>query len=115
MIIRFQQGQLAVRKETQCKLLTYPQLDRNNVELSARPVLVNLRQMVEDQARIIETRDASNPQRSVDVVVFVDSQVPNAVYLDETYTYRVSQLASPCFHTVLKLCSDSYERKLELV
>ena len=46
--------------------------------------------MVEDQARIIETRDASNPQRSVDVVVFVDSQVPNAVYLDETYTYRVS-------------------------
>ncbi|KIP04325.1 hypothetical protein PHLGIDRAFT_25656 [Phlebiopsis gigantea 11061_1 CR5-6] len=64
-------------------------LDRNNVELSARPVLVNMRQMVEDQARIIETRDASNPQRSVDVVVFVDSQVPNAVYLDETYTYRI--------------------------
>lgn len=52
-------------------------------------MLVNLRKMVEDQARIIETRDASNPNRAVDVVVFVDDNVPATVYLDETYTYRV--------------------------
>lgn len=62
------------------------------MELSARPVLVNLRKMVEDQARLIETRDTSNPHRSVDVIVAVDSNVPDAVYLDETYTYRVSKV-----------------------
>ena len=46
--------------------------------------------MVEDQARIIETRDASNRNSAVEVVVCVDHSVPQALYLDETYTYRVS-------------------------
>lgn len=54
--------------------------------------------MVEDQARIIETRDSSNPLRSVDVIVFVDSNIPDAVYLDETYTYRVSKVFMPVMH-----------------
>lgn len=45
--------------------------------------------MIEDQARIIETRDASSQHHAVDVIVMVDPQVPPAVYLDETYTYRV--------------------------
>lgn len=52
-------------------------------------MLVNLRKMAEDQARIIETRDASIQQHKVEVVVFVENNVPPAVYLDETYMYRV--------------------------
>lgn len=91
---RFQQGLFMLCRLNAVVSQPDSQLDRNNVELSARPVLVDLRKMVEDQARIIETRDASNPLRAVDVIVFVDSSVPNAVYLDETYTYRVS---TACF------------------
>ncbi len=67
------------------------QLDRDNVELSARPVLVDLRKMVEDQARIIETRALNAPHPVLDVIVSVDNNVPDKVYLDETYTYRVSR------------------------
>ena len=59
------------------------------MELSARPVLVNLRKMVEDQARIIEARALSTAHHEVDVIVSVDGDVPENVYLDETYTYRV--------------------------
>ena len=65
------------------------QLDRNNVELSARPVLVDLRKMVEDQARIIETKGAVHPQPAVDIIVSVADNVPQAMYLDDTYTFRV--------------------------
>jgi hypothetical protein len=73
-----------------CCLCVLSQLDRDNVELSARPVLVDLRKMVEDQARIIETRASSTLHSAVDVIVSVDRDVPRNVYLDETYTYRVS-------------------------
>ena len=65
------------------------QLDRNNVELSARPVLVDLRKMIEDQARIIETKSTVHPQPAVDIIVSVAENVPQAMYLDETYTFRV--------------------------
>ena len=65
--------------------------------------------MVEDQARIIETRDTSSPHHKVEVVVFVDNNVPRAVYLDETYTYRVSGMPLHIF-LELNLSLDSHER-----
>ncbi|KAI0706091.1 hypothetical protein BC835DRAFT_1403562 [Cytidiella melzeri] len=76
-------------------------LDRDNVELSARPVLIDLRKMVEDQARIIETRALSAPRPTVDVIVSVDHNVPEKVYLDETYTYRLLSNAQ-------KFCEEGY-------
>lgn len=69
-----------------------PQLDRENVELSARPVPVDLRKMVENLARITETRGSSPDQPGVDVIVSVTDDVPSSVYLDETYTFRVSTI-----------------------
>ena len=68
----------------------FVQLDRNNAELSARPVLVDLRKMVEDQARIIVTKGAVHPQVSVDIIVSFADNVPQSMYLDETYIFRVS-------------------------
>ncbi|CCL98839.1 uncharacterized protein FIBRA_00844 [Fibroporia radiculosa] len=64
-------------------VLDFSKLDRNNVELSARPVLMHLRKVVEDLARIQPS------QPGVDVVISVVSEVPETVYLDETYTFRV--------------------------
>ena len=66
----------------------FSKLDRNNVEMSARPVLLDLRKMVEDQARIIETKGAVHPQPAVDVVVSVADDVPPSMYLDETYIHQ---------------------------
>ena len=45
--------------------------------------------MVEDQARIIETKGAVHPQPAVDIIVSVADNVPQAMYLDDTYTFRV--------------------------
>ncbi|PCH34375.1 hypothetical protein WOLCODRAFT_87468 [Wolfiporia cocos MD-104 SS10] len=58
-------------------------LDRNNVELSARPVLMQLYKVIEDLGRIQPI------QAGVDIVVSVAQDVPKIVYLDETYTFRV--------------------------
>ncbi|EKM61530.1 uncharacterized protein PHACADRAFT_248203 [Phanerochaete carnosa HHB-10118-sp] len=86
-------------------VLDFSKLDRNNVELSARPVLIDLRKMVEDQARIIETRDASNRDHNVEVVVFVDNDVPRTMYLDETYTYRILM---NLLSNAQKFCEEGY-------
>ena len=53
-----------------------------------------MRKMVENVARIMETTGghAHAGQPTVDVVVSVADDVPTAVYLDETYTFRVSAL-----------------------
>ena len=67
-------------------------MDRDNVELSARPVPVDLRKMVENLARITETRGSQPDDPSVDVIVSVTGDVPPSVSLDETYTFRVSVL-----------------------
>ncbi|EED79627.1 hypothetical histidine kinase [Postia placenta Mad-698-R] len=64
-------------------VLDFSKLDRNNVEQSARPVLVQLRKVLEDLARI-----QSNVP-GVDIIISVASDVPVTVYLDETYTFRV--------------------------
>lgn len=60
------------------------------MELSARPVLVDLRTMVENLARITETKGMQPGVPGVDVIVSVTDDVPPSVYLDETYTFRVS-------------------------
>ena len=65
------------------------QLDRNNVELSARPVLMNVRKMLEDLAKITEARGIQPGSPKVDVIVWVAQDVPQSVYLDETYAFRV--------------------------
>lgn len=64
-------------------VLDFSKLDRNNVELSARPVLMQLRKVLEDLARI----QSNIP--GVDIIISVASDVPTTVYLDETYTFRV--------------------------
>lgn len=60
------------------------------MELSARPVPVDLRKMVENMARITETRGTQSDEAGVDVIVSVTDDVPASVQLDETYTFRVS-------------------------
>ncbi|KAH8099865.1 histidine kinase [Cristinia sonorae] len=70
-------------------VLDFSKLDRNNVELSARPVLVDLRKMVENLARIMENNGVQPGQPCADVIVSVADNVPPAVYLDETYTFRI--------------------------
>ncbi|KAI0076824.1 hypothetical protein K474DRAFT_1198151 [Panus rudis PR-1116 ss-1] len=70
-------------------VLDFSKLDRNNVELSARPVLVDLRKVLEDQARIVETKGLHVGHENVDVIVAVADDVPQAMYLDETYIFRI--------------------------
>lgn len=65
------------------------QLNRNNLELSAHPVFMNMRKMVEDLARVTEMRGVPLGEPGVDVIVSVTRDVPDKVYLDETYTFRV--------------------------
>ena len=46
--------------------------------------------MIEDIAKITEARGIQPGSPSVDVIVWVAKDVPHAVYLDETYAFRVS-------------------------
>ncbi|KAJ3557463.1 hypothetical protein NM688_g1459 [Phlebia brevispora] len=86
-------------------VLDFSKLDRNNVEMSARPVLVDLRKMAEDQARIIETKGAVHPQPAVDIVVSVADNVPPSMYLDETYTFRILM---NLLSNAQKFCEEGY-------
>ncbi|KAI0779040.1 hypothetical protein BD413DRAFT_124779 [Trametes elegans] len=70
-------------------VLDFSKLDRNNAELSARPVLTEVRKMIEDIAKITEARGLQPGQPGVDVIVWVAKDVPQSVYLDETYTFRI--------------------------
>lgn len=45
--------------------------------------------MTENLARITETKGVQPGHPGVDVIVSVAPDVPLAVYLDETYTFRV--------------------------
>ncbi|KAI0756054.1 hypothetical protein C8Q80DRAFT_1093163 [Daedaleopsis nitida] len=84
-------------------------LDRNNVELSARPVHMEVRKMIEDIAKITEARGLQPGSHSVDVIVWVAKEVPHAVYLDETYAFRVT---CSCIFQLLsnaqKFCDQGY-------
>lgn len=46
--------------------------------------------MIEDIAKITEARGIQPGSPGVDVIVWVAKDVPHAVYLDETYAFRVS-------------------------
>ncbi|KAI0370135.1 hypothetical protein BV20DRAFT_944733 [Pilatotrama ljubarskyi] len=64
-------------------------LDRNNIELSARPVHMDIRRMIEDLAKITEARGLQPGEPEVDIIVWIAKDVPQAVYLDETYAFRI--------------------------
>ncbi|KAI0352202.1 hypothetical protein OH77DRAFT_1561431 [Trametes cingulata] len=64
-------------------------LDRNNIELSARPVHMDIRRMIEDLAKITEARGLQPGEPDVDIIVWIAKDVPQAVYLDETYAFRI--------------------------
>ncbi|KAL6307832.1 hypothetical protein BKA93DRAFT_768057 [Sparassis latifolia] len=70
-------------------VLDFSKLDRENSELSARPVLMYIRKMVEDLAKITNAKGIQLGEQGVDVIMSVSSDVPKAIYLDETYTFRV--------------------------
>ncbi|TFY61365.1 hypothetical protein EVJ58_g4543 [Rhodofomes roseus] len=76
-------AQLSRRTLTSSHDVDFSKLDRNNAELSAKPVLMKLRKVVEDAARIQPN------QPGVEVVVSVADDVPDTVFLDETYIFRV--------------------------
>ena len=50
--------------------------------------------MIEDIAKITEARGIQPGSPTVDVIVWVAKDVPYAVYLDETYAFRVSLITS---------------------
>ena len=50
---------------------------------------MEVRKMMEDIAKITEARGVQPGAPGVDVIVWIASDVPHAVYLDETYTFRV--------------------------
>ncbi|KAI8980625.1 hypothetical protein BD414DRAFT_516347 [Trametes punicea] len=76
-------------------------LDRNNVELSARPVSTDVRKMLEDLAKITEARGIQPGQPGVDVIVSIAKDVPQIVFLDETYAFRLLSNAQ-------KFCDQGY-------
>lgn len=51
---------------------------------------MEVRKMIEDIAKITEARGLQPGQQGVDIIVWVAQDVPHAVYLDETYAFRVS-------------------------
>lgn len=53
---------------------------------------MNLRKMIEDLARVTEARGVQPGLPGVEIVVSVFQNVPETVYLDETYTFRVRSL-----------------------
>ena len=50
---------------------------------------MNVRKMLEDLAKITEARGIQPGSPKVDVIVWVAQDVPQSVYLDETYAFRV--------------------------
>ncbi|KAI0674013.1 hypothetical protein C8Q78DRAFT_968724 [Trametes maxima] len=80
-------------------------LDRNNVELSAHPVHMEIRKMIEDLAKITEARGIQPGQPGVDIIVWIAKDVPQAVYLDETYAFRILM---NLLSNAQKFCDDGY-------
>ncbi|THG94477.1 hypothetical protein EW026_g7003 [Hermanssonia centrifuga] len=86
-------------------VLDFSKLDRNNIELSARPVLVDLRKMLEDQVQIIETTGAAHPPPGIDVIISVLNNVPSSLYLDAIYIFRIIM---NLLSNAEKFCTDGY-------
>ncbi|EIW63719.1 uncharacterized protein TRAVEDRAFT_54910 [Trametes versicolor FP-101664 SS1] len=80
-------------------------LDRNNAELSARPVHMEVRKMIEDIAKITEARGLQPGQQGVDIIVWIAKDVPQAVYLDETYAFRILM---NLLSNAQKFCEEGY-------
>ncbi|KAI9056733.1 hypothetical protein FKP32DRAFT_1762952 [Trametes sanguinea] len=70
-------------------VLDFSKLDRNNVELNARPVRTDVRKMLVDLAKITEARGIQPGQPGVDIIVAIAQDVPPVVFLDETYAFRI--------------------------
>lgn len=72
----------------------FSKLERDNVELEARPVLVDPHKMLDSLARMSGGGDVETSQPAVEKIFSVAPEVPPTIYLDETYTLRVSARAS---------------------
>ncbi|KAH9912153.1 histidine kinase [Epithele typhae] len=86
-------------------VLDFSKLDRNNAELSAHPVLVDVRKMLEDIAKVTEVRGTQLGSPQVDVMVSVATNVPASVYLDETYAFRILM---NLISNAQKFCEEGY-------
>lgn len=74
-------------------VLDFSKLERENVEVEAKPSLVDPRQLVESVARLasgsVEDARQGKNAKQVDTVIWVGEDVPRMVWLDETYALRV--------------------------
>ena len=75
-------------------VLDFTRLERANDEAQARPVLVELRKFIFNLAEITEDRGprTDGNGRGLELLVDIGDDVPEAVYLDETYLTRVVSL-----------------------
>ncbi|OAV92344.1 hypothetical protein, variant [Puccinia triticina 1-1 BBBD Race 1] len=71
-------------------VLDFSKLERNNNESCAKPVLVNIRSMLEGIAQMTEDRsDLAGKKRAVDLIVQIAEDVPETAMLDETFFMRI--------------------------
>ncbi|GAA95044.1 uncharacterized protein L969DRAFT_95980 [Mixia osmundae IAM 14324] len=73
-------------------VLDFSKLERGNSESSARPVQVAIRKLLESLGRMTVDKNNGQPvglQKGVDVIVVVAEDVPDTLFLDETYALRI--------------------------
>ncbi|KAI0789382.1 hypothetical protein C8Q75DRAFT_765386 [Abortiporus biennis] len=70
-------------------VLDFSKLDRNNTELCAQPTHIDLRKMLENQAKSFEVKGFRTNQHNTDIVVSVSKEVSSTVFLDESYVFRI--------------------------
>lgn len=72
-------------------VLDFTRLERANDEAQARPVLIELRKFICNLAEITEDRGprVDGSKSGLELIVDIPDDVPEFVYLDETYLTRV--------------------------
>ena len=72
-------------------VLDFTRLERANDEAQARPVLVELRRFICNLAEITEDRGprTDGNGHGLELIVDIGDDIPEAVYLDETYLTRI--------------------------
>ncbi|MBW0490815.1 hypothetical protein O181_030530 [Austropuccinia psidii MF-1] len=71
-------------------VLDFSKLERNNAESWAKPVCVNIREMLEGIAQMIEDKGSlTNSTTSVELIVQVTENVPETAFIDQTFVIRI--------------------------